>query len=144
MLFDNSRCTHPSTFPEDPVIVRNILVPTFSVVDSSSHLAYVDNGGRVTLNFASPRLCAFALCRRKRKVAKSQRRKDWKPQNPSESGNIKPQRAQRNTEGCYFYLLPAPCPPWFSETLFQKYQKVSWDFGHCNARYQRAEMELMR
>ena len=41
---------------------------------------------------------------------------------------IKPQRAQRDTESCYFSLSPPLCPLcplWFSETLFRKYQKVS-------------------
>ena len=41
---------------------------------------------------------------------------------------IKPQRAQRDTESCYFSLLSPLCPPcplWFSETLFRKYLKVS-------------------
>ena len=38
---------------------------------------------------------------------------------------IKPQRAQRDAESCYFYLFPPLCPLWFSEPLNQKYQKVS-------------------
>ena len=44
---------------------------------------------------------------------------------------IKPQRTQRITESCYFYLSPplhplrSLCSLWFSETVFRKYQKVS-------------------
>ena len=44
---------------------------------------------------------------------------------PSALRKIKPQRAQRITESCYFYLSPPLCPLWFSKTLFRKYQKVS-------------------
>ncbi len=39
---------------------------------------------------------------------------------------IKPQRAKRNTESCYFSLsipLCTLCPLWFSETLFRRYKK---------------------
>ena len=41
---------------------------------------------------------------------------------------IKPQRAQRITESCYFYLSPPLCHSVssvvFQKTLFRKYQKV--------------------
>jgi len=39
---------------------------------------------------------------------------------------IKPQRAQRVTESCYFYLSPPLCHSVVSKKpLFRKYQKVS-------------------
>ncbi|MEA1866454.1 MAG: hypothetical protein U9N46_14940, partial [Euryarchaeota archaeon] len=50
---------------------------------------------RISLNFASLRLCDLALYQRNEKDAMTQGRKDWKPQNPSES------------EKCYFIFLQA-------------------------------------
>ena len=51
------------------------------------------------------------------------------PGDPVMMRNIKPQRAQRITESCYFYLSPPLCHSVssvvFQKTLFRKYQKVS-------------------
>ena len=65
------------------------------------------------------------------------------PEDPVMASKIKPQRAQRDTESCYFYLSPplcSLCTLWFSENPFSKISKSLRGFGHCNARYQRPEV----
>ncbi len=64
---------------------RKFLILTFSAVDSSSPLACVEIAGASLLTL---RLRAFATFSLNQRNAKTRRRKDWKPQNPSESGNF--------------------------------------------------------
>ncbi len=68
-------------------VLRDVyfLVLTFSVVAIGSFLAYVKKRRSFSLVFASLHLCDLALDQRNEKDAMTQGRKDWKPQNPSES-----------------------------------------------------------
>ena len=64
---------------------KTLTVLIFYVFANGSHLAYVEKRGYIPLNFTSLHLCDLALDPRNEKDAMTQGRKDWKPQNPSES-----------------------------------------------------------
>ncbi len=59
-----------------------------SVVANGSSLAYVKNAGVSLSTLRLSHLCDLALDQWNEKDAMTQGRKDWKPQNPSESGNF--------------------------------------------------------
>ena len=67
---------------------RKFLVLTFSVVANGGSLASVKKRGRISFNFASLQPLQPCVGSEERKDAMAQGRKDWKPQNPSESGKF--------------------------------------------------------
>ncbi len=72
--------------------------------------------------------CTFSLHKDPVMVMRCRHSQD-RASTPSALRKIKPQRAQRITESCYFHLSPPLCHSVssvvFQKTLFRKYQKVS-------------------
>ena len=99
----------------------------FSAVANGSSLAYVKKRGRIYLNFAS--LSPLRPCVRseKRKDAMTQGRKDWKPQNPSESENFKEidHFIQLASSGSGVYLESGPSLSVFMPTALLRLRSQS-------------------
>ena len=68
---------------------QNLLVLTFSVVGSSNPPSRCSNHGCHSFVFVSLHLCDFLVKSEERERREAQWRKGWKPQNPSESENLK-------------------------------------------------------